>query len=217
MHQIAVIGIGHFGYTLATQLAEKKCQVIAIDIDPDKIHDIKDRVTQAVVADALDREALEQVGVKDCDVACVSLGERIDVSILVTLYLKELGVKRIITKATSDAHGRALSRVGATEIIFPEKDMAIRLAQSLVSPDVLEFIRVSDDFNIIEFASPEDYYGKTIREMNLRKKYGIQILAIRNPLDGSVNVVPSPDYKVRPDDVLIVIGGTQALEKFTHR
>lgn len=217
MRQVAVIGIGSFGSTLAAQLAEKKCEVLAIDINREKVDDIKDKVTQAVVADASDRNTLIELGVKDCDVACVSLGEKVDVSILVTLQLKELGVKRIISKASSEIHGRALKLVGATEVIFPEKDEAIRLANSLVNPDVLEFVKVSDEFNIIELAAPQQFFNHTIQELQLRKKYGVQVLAIRNPLDGSVNVVPSPEYKFRPDDVLIVIGETQALEKFTER
>lgn len=217
MRQIAVIGIGNFGFTLATELAAKKCHVIVVDIDKEKIQDVKDKVAQAVVADASDRQVLEEIGIKDCDAAFVSLSEKIDASILVTLHLKELGVKRIVAKASSDAHGRALSKVGATEVIFPEKDEAKRLAQSLVNPDVLEFVKVSEDFNITELAAPEEYFGKSLKDLQLRKKFGIQILAIRNPLDGSVTVVPAPDYKLKPDDVLIVIGETQALEKFTRR
>lgn len=217
MRQIAVIGLGNFGMTLATKLAEKKCQVLAVDVDKEKVQDVKDKVTQAVVADASERAALEELRIKDYDVACVSLGEKVDTSLLVTLHLKELGVKRIITKATSDAHGRALELVGATEIIFPEKDAAVRLASSLITPDVIDMIKVSEDFNIIEVAAPEQFYQKSLKETQLRKKYGIQVLAIRNPLDGSVNVVPSPDYKIRPDDVLIVIGETQALEKLGGR
>lgn len=217
MRQVVVIGLGSFGSILAAALAEKKCHVLAVDSDREKIQDIKDKVTQAVVADASDREALEELGVKDFDVACVCVGEKIDVSILVTLHLKELGVKRIIAKATSDAHGRALTHVGATEIIFPEKDEAIHLANSLVTPDVLEMIRVSEEFNIVEVAAPEEFYQKSLKDLQLRKKYGIQVIATRNPLDGSVNVAPSPDYKIRPDDVLIVLGETQALEKFGQR
>ncbi len=216
MRQILVIGIGSFGYTLATQLAEKKCEVVVIDSNREKIQDIKDQVTQAVVADASDKNVLEELGVRDVDVACVCLGEKIDVSILVTLFLKELGVKRIIAKATSDEHGRALRLVGATQIVYPEKDEAIQLAQNLVSPDVLDFIRVSEEFNIVEIAAPEAFFNSTLRELNLRKRYGVQVLAIRNPLDGSVHVVPSPDHKIKPDDVLIVIGETQALRKFSE-
>src|SRR3989338_9155789 len=213
MRHILIIGIGNFGYTLASRLAERKCEVLVIDSDREKIQDIKDKVSQAIVAEASDRDVLLEIGAKDVDVACVCLGEKIDVSILVTLFLKELGVKRIIAKASSDAHGRALNLVGATQVIFPEKDEAERLANSLVSPGIMDFIRVSEEFNIVELAAPEDFYNQSFRDLQLRKKYGIQVLAIKNPLDGSVHVVPSPDYKIRPDDVMIVIGETQALKR----
>lgn len=215
MRQILVVGAGSFGSTLAMKLAERKCEVTVIDNDREKIQDIKDKVTQAIFADASDKHVLQQLGVKDVDVACVSLGERVDVSILVTLFLKELGVKRIIVKASSDDHKRALMLVGATQVVQPEKDEAERLSNSLVSPDVLEYLKVSDEFNIAEIAAQDEFFGKSLRDLKLRSKFGLQVLAIKNPLDGSVHMVPSPDYKIRPDDVLIVMGESQAIQKLT--
>lgn len=215
MRQVLVIGVGHFGYTLATKLAERRCEVVVVDSDREKIQDIKDDVSQAVVANASDKDALIEIGAKNFDIACVCLGEQVDVSILLTLFLKELGVKRIIAKASSDDHGRVLSMVGATTVIFPEKDEALRLANNLVSSEVLDFARISEDLAIVELAAAKEFYGKTLRELNLRKKFGIQVLAVKNPLDGIAHTVPAPDFKIRPDDVLFIIGDQESLQKFS--
>jgi len=215
MKQVIVIGLGNFGYTLATNLATEKCEVLAIDRNREKIQQIKDSVTRAVLADAADKETLAELGIRDADVAVVSLGDRIDVSILVTLFLKELGVKRILAKAISDDHGKVLKLVGANEIIFPEKDEAIKLAKSLIAPDILEYIKLSEDYSVAEIAAPEKFYAKSLKELQLRTKYGMEVLAIRRPLEGTLNVVPSPDYKIQPDDSLVVIGENKSLERFS--
>ncbi|MDD5084419.1 MAG: TrkA family potassium uptake protein [Candidatus Omnitrophica bacterium] len=214
MKQIVVIGLGNFGYTLATSLAEGKCEVLALDRDRERIQQIKDFVTRAVVADAADKDALAELGINDADVAIVSLGDRIDVSILVTLFLKELGVKRILAKAVSDDHGKVLRLVGANEIIFPEKDEAVKLAASLIVPDILEYIRLSEDYSVVEIAAPEKFYSKSLKELQFRTKYGIEVLAIRRPLEGTLNIIPSPDYKIQPDDCLVLIGENKNIEKF---
>ena len=212
MRQVLVIGAGNFGFTLAAELAEKKIDVIVIDSNQERAQEIKDSVSQVIVADATHKDVLDKFA-RDIDVAVVSLGEKIDSSILVTLFLKEIGVKRIIAKASSIDHGKVLKIVGANDVVFPERDEALRLATSLVSPDILDFIQLSDEFNIVEVAVPDKFVKKSIDALDLRKKYGMQILAIKNPLDGKINVLPSPDYKFRPDDVMIVIGDIDSLQK----
>ncbi|MBI4398477.1 MAG: TrkA family potassium uptake protein [Candidatus Omnitrophica bacterium] len=212
MKQIAVIGLGNFGFTLATALAEKKCEVLAIDLNKERVQDIKDKVAKSIVGDATDRDLLNELGVKDVDVAVVSLGDRIDFSVIVTLYLKEMGVQRIIAKAVSTEHAKILHLVGASEVIFPERDEALRLASSLFSGDVLDLIKLSEDFSILELAAPDKYAGKTIKELKLRTKLGIEVLAIRKPLEGALKMLPGADTKIAPDDVLVVLGENRKLK-----
>lgn len=213
MKEVLIIGAGNFGATLAAQLSAKKCEVTVIELNKNNAQEIKDKVNRVVVADATHKDVLGKFG-KDADIAIVSLGDKIDSSILITLFLKEMGIKRIIAKATSVDHGKALSLVGAHQTVYPERDEAVRLATSLMSPDVLDFIQLSDEFNIVEIIVPENLTKKSIEESDIRKKYGVQILAIKNPLDGRVQVLPSPQYVFQPDDVMIVIGETESLEKF---
>ena len=212
MKQALVIGAGNFGFTIAAELATKDCEVIVIEQNAERAQDIKDKVMQVVVADATHKDVLTKFG-KGVDVAIVSLGDKVDSSILVTHFLKEIGVKRIIAKATSGDHAKVLKIVGATQTVFPERDEAMRLGTSLVTPDVLDLIHLSDEFNIVEIAVPDDFLKKSIKSLDLRKKFGFQILAIKNPLDGKVDILPAPDYQFRPDDVMVVIGDTASLER----
>ncbi|MCB9799127.1 MAG: TrkA family potassium uptake protein [Candidatus Omnitrophica bacterium] len=212
--QVLVIGAGNFGATVAVQMAAKKCEVVVIDNDSEKLAEIKDHVGQVIVGDATDKSLIEKFS-KEMDVVVVSLGEIIDASILITHHLKEAGVKRIIAKAASRDHGQILKIIGATQVVFPERDEAIRLVTNLISPHVLDVVKLSEDLNLVEVAVPESFVGKSMRNMDLRKKYGIQILAIKNPLDGSTQVLPSPDYIFQADDIIIVIGELEGLDRFS--
>lgn len=212
MAHALVIGAGNFGFTLATELAKRNRETVVIDTDPDKAQDIKHLVSRVIVADASDREVLEEFA-KDADMAVVCLGEKVDSSILITHFLKEIGVKRIIAKATSVDHGKILKVIGANEVVFPERDEAIRLATSLVSTNVLDLFHISEEFNIVEIAVPKEFVGKTICELDLRKKYQLQILGVKNPLTGKVNLLPISDYLFQADDILIVVGDTSNLAK----
>jgi len=214
MKKVALIGIGKFGTTLALSLSEKGCDVLAIDQDKDRIDALKDKVTQPVAADALDKSVLEKLGVHEADVVVVSLGGHIDSSVLACLYLHELGVKKIIVKAVGEDHAKVLKAVGAHEVLIPERDEALRLANTIVSPNILESIQLSDEYGIVEVAAPEKYFFKTLRKLEIRRKFEVHVLGIHKPLEGSLNVVPPPDYEIRPDDVLIVIGENRNLEKF---
>jgi len=212
MAHALVIGAGNFGFTLATELAKRNRETVVIDTDPDKAQDIKHLVSRVIVADASDREVLEEFA-KDADMAVVCLGEKVDSSILITHFLKEIGVKRIIAKATSVDHGKILKVIGANEVVFPERDEAIRLATSLVSTNVLDLFHISEEFNIVEIAVTKEFVGKTICELDLRKKYQLQILGVKNPLTGKVNLLPISDYLFQADDILIVVGDTSNLAK----
>lgn len=213
MKQVLVVGLGNFGYTLAINLASRKCDVLAVDIDKDKVQSIKNEVSQAICADVSDRDFFSDLGVKDVDIAVISLGSKIDLSIMVTLYLKELGVKRIMTKSVSDDHAKVLRSVGATDIVFPEKDEAIRLAQSIASADILEFIRLSEDYSVVEIAAPKNFIAKSLKDLQIRTRYKVEVLGIRNVLKGKMRIVPPPDYVIEPDDTLIVVGEHDKIEK----
>jgi trk system potassium uptake protein len=213
MAQIAVIGLGRFGFHVAKQLHLAGHEVMAIDLDEEHVQRIKDFSSRAVVLDARDRERLEALGVRDFDVVVVSLGERIDVSAIVTLHLKEWGVKRIITKAGSDDHAKLLELIGVTEIVFPEREAAERLAYRMTSANLLEFLPLGEKFSIHEIAPPDPFIGHTLVELKLRNRYGIQVLGIRDVLTHEVHVNPAADFRLKDSDAMIVLGDNQALDK----
>ena len=212
MQQVLVIGLGHFGSALVEEFINKGCEVVVIENDKEKGEKVKDIVSQVVIADATNKDLLAQFA-KDMDYVIVCLGDRIDSSVLITYYLKELGVMRIMAKASSPEHGEILKVVGAHDVIYPERDTARRLVTSLTSPNVLEFVKLAEGFEIVEIAVPEDFVKHSIKELQLRNKYGIEILAVKNPLTGEVKVMPSPDYVFKADDVIIAIGDIQSIQK----
>lgn len=215
MKKILVIGLGSFGFYLAQELAKKKCEVVALDNARGKIQDIKDLVTHAIVGNAADKDVLSEIGVKDFDMVCVCIGEQTATSILLTNYLKEIGVKRIMAKAADDDHARVLHLVGATDVIFPEKDEAVRFASTVLNPDILDTIRLSELYDVSEVVTPEKFYDKSLRDLDLRDKYGVQVLAIKNVLREELNINPPPDTQLKPDDILILLGDTESLQKFS--
>jgi len=213
MGQFAVIGLGNFGYYLGSYLYEKGHEIIALDISKSQVQKSKDVVSQAVVADATDREALESLGISQVDAAVVCIGTRMQASILATLHLKELGIKRILAKATSEEHGRILKKVGASEIFFPEKDLAIGVASRLDNPNMLDYLPFIEGYSIVELAPPKEYVGKTLKELDLINRFGIQVLAIKEILPKGLILIPGADFQVKDSDALIVLGPNEALEK----
>ncbi|PIQ85550.1 MAG: potassium uptake system protein [Candidatus Omnitrophica bacterium CG11_big_fil_rev_8_21_14_0_20_45_26] len=211
-----VIGAGNFGATVAVEMAAKECEVVLIDIDQEKLDDLKDNVGQVVIGNAKDRDLLEKFA-RDMDVVVVSLGDIVDASVLVTHHLKDLGTKRIIAKAISDDHGKILKIIGAHQVVFPERDEAIRLVSSLVSPDVLDVVRLSEDKSVVEVAVPQEFIGKSIEALDLRNRYGFHVLAVKNPLKGNLKVVPEPKYQFQPDDVMIVVGEDDQITKLRQK
>lgn len=213
MRKFAIIGLSSFGFYLSKFLSERQFKVMAIDKDESIIEKVKPFATKAVIADARDKETLESLGINDFDVVVVSLGGQIDSSILVTLYLKELKVKEIIAKATTEDHGKILDRIGATTVIFPEKDMAYRVARSIASINVLDVIPLSDGISILEFGPPSHFLGKTIKELNIRQRYGIQIIVIKEVVPENVVIVPTPDHTIKDSDILIGVGKDDDFQK----
>jgi len=204
--RVIVVGLGIFGFNIAKELYESGLEVIAIDKHKETIQKIKDFSTRAILADATDKELLETIGIQEDDVVIVSFGEDLAASTLLTLHLKEFNVKEIIVKAPNEDHKRILEKVGATEVIIPEKEMASKVAKSLISPNVLDYIPLSQDYTISEIAPPSSFLGKTIGELQLRKKHHIGVIASRDVLTDQIQIIPSADFVIKDSDILVVIG-----------
>jgi len=216
MKQFVVVGLGNFGFTVASRLAQIGHQVLAADSNPTIIEHIKDSVTQAVVIDAKDKSALAEVVSDAIDAAVVGLGDSIEASLLCVLYLKELGVKRIIAKASSDDHGRILESIGTSEVIYPERNSALRLAEKLNAPtSVLDYIELSPEYSIIDVATPDDFVGKTLKQLQLPKKQGVLVIAVRSVMKNGIQLLPPADYKFEPDTIITVIGRYEDLNRLT--
>ena len=213
MGQFAIVGIGNFGYYLARHLFEKGHEVVALDLKQTQVQKEKDFVSMAVVADGTDREALESLGIKEVDSAVVSIGTRMQASILATLHLKEIGVKHILAKAVSEEHGRILSKIGAHEIIFPEKDLAISVAGRLDNPNILDYLPFINGYSIVELAPPEEFVGKSLKELNLINRFGVQVLAIKEIIPKRHTLIPTGNFLVKDGDALIVLGPDEDLKK----
>ena len=210
MKSYIVIGLGRFGSQAAKRLCELGCEVLAIDCNSDLVQPISGVVTQAVVADARDKEVLRALGAKDFECAIVAIGTNLADSVLATMNLKELGVPYIVCKASDETHRQVLMKLGADRVVIPEHEQADRLAKSLSSPNVLEYIELSDEHGIVEIPAPKSWQGKSLKELNVRAKLGVNIIAIET--DGRINVSPSADYKIAQNDIMVVLGDTAALE-----
>lgn len=215
MRRFAVIGLGHFGLNVAKRLYEDGHDVIAIDLNKELVQEVKESSSQAIVADVSERDTLESIGVQDVDVAVVSLGEKLDASILVTLYLKEMGVGQIIVKALTDDHAKVLKMIGATELIFPEKDMAIRVAERLSTPSVLDQIEFMDGYSVVEIEAPKQFWGVALREAEIRNEYGLSVVLIRKRGEKeAILVAPKATDIMSEGDILVLLGADDDIEKF---
>lgn len=214
-----VIGLGRFGTAISTTLAELGHDVIGVDSSDDRVRQLADVIPQAVQLDATDAKALRAAGIADVDVAVVSIGENIESSLLAVMLLHELGVRTVVAKAVTPLHGRILERLGVARVVFPERDMAIRLAHSLVMPNVLDYVELSRDFSFVELPAPLAFVDHTLRQLELRPKYGLTLIAIkrRAPDGGEVtNVAPSAEEVIRRDDILVLLGSNARLADFSR-
>lgn len=212
--QFVIIGLGRFGSSIAKTLYSLGNDVLAIDADEDVIQNIADSVTHAVQADATDENSLRTLGISNFDVAVVTIGSKVQASIMAALLAKDLGVKYILAKAHNELHAKVLKKIGVDRVIFPERDMGVRVAHNLVSTNILDYIELSSDYSIAEIASPEEWYGKTLNELNMRSKYGINIMAIKK--NKEVNISPSADDTVEEGDVIVAIGGIEELNELEN-
>lgn len=222
----AVIGLGRFGYSVAESLVQKGCEVLAIDSEEAKIQSISDSATFAVQCDATDERALKAVSTQNVDVAVVSIGENIEASILIVQTLTEMGIKSIIAKAVTNAHGKILSNLGVTEVIYPERDAAIRLAHRLVSPEVLDYLELAPGYSVEEVAVPDRFSGMSIEETKIRELHNLNIIGIKKQVNRMIkgklkkedtfNFTPSPDDMIEKGDVLVMIGKEHDLDGFSN-
>ena len=210
MKSYVVIGLGRFGQTLARQLCMLGAEVLAIDISNDLVQQVADDVTHAVVGDAQDKEVLRALGVRDFDCAIVAIGSDLAASVLTVMNLQELEVPYIICKAHDETHRRVLEKLGVNRVVIPEQENAARLARSLNSHNVLDYIELSEDYGILEIPAPKSWIGKTLKELNIRAKLGVNIIAVES--GEKTNVSPSADYLIQAGDIMVVLGDNYSLE-----
>lgn len=212
MREFAVIGLGNFGATVARELSRLKCKVTAIDGDKARVHSVQDEIHMAILADATDREFLQNLEVDKFDCFVVSTGENTHASILITLHLKELGAKRIIVKAKSDDHAKVLMKVGATQAIIPEKQAATRIAHSITESNLIDFLPLTGEFYVAELAPPAKFAGKSLKELKIRTKYNVLIVAVKDST-GKLIFVPGGEYQVKSSDILLILGEAGNIEQ----
>ncbi|MCU0573178.1 MAG: TrkA family potassium uptake protein [Syntrophobacteraceae bacterium] len=213
MKRFAVIGLGKFGFHMARVLFEEGNEVIAIDKDPDRVQTIDPYCTEAIVLDASEKEKIRSLGLDEMDAVVVSIGSDVSKSVLLTLYLQEIGVKKVLAKAMDEDHAKVLMKVGATEVIHPEKAMAVKVAQGLSRPNILDFIPLSEDFNLLQIAPPSAFIGKSLKQLDLRARYNVHVIAIEEVLTENFVLVPPADFVIKDSDILIVLGRSQDVRR----
>ena len=211
MKSYIVIGLGRFGSEVAIRLCQLGCEVLAVDKDAEPVQQISNEVTHAVVADARDVSVLRALGGADFDCGIVAIGDNLAESVLATMSLKELGIPMVVCKAHDEVHSQVLKKLGADRVVIPEKENAQRLAKSLSSENVLDYIELSDDYGIIDVPAPRSWQGKNLRELNVRAQLGVNILAIKRA--GKINVSPAADFVIEAEDVMVILGDNQALRR----
>ena len=209
--QFVVVGLGRFGATLAATLCANGAEVLAIDIDDERVENLRDHVTHCVQANGMNREALVQLGVRDFDVAVVTIAGDLRASCMTTMLMKELGVTYVAARAQDEIHGRMLTKLGADKVIFPERDMGKRVAHNLMAGNILDFIELSPDYSMVEIQPLQEWNGKTLAQLDLRKRLGINVIAIRR--DGHVDPSPMPGTVLSVNDRMLVLAGQDIITK----
>ncbi|MFB5267184.1 potassium channel family protein [Paenibacillus enshidis] len=212
IQQFVIIGLGRFGSSLGLQLMEMGYEVLGIDRDEDVVEEMSEHLTHAVAGDATDEQLLRSIGVRNMDCGIVAIGDDIQMSILATILLKELGIKTVVAKAISKLHGRALEKLGVDRIVYPERDMGIRVAHQLVTPNLLDYLQLSKDYTIAELNVPACLNGKTLSELNTRTRFGCSIVAIHT--SNGVLIAPTAMDKVHRDDIMVIIGTNDNIGRF---
>jgi trk system potassium uptake protein TrkA len=209
--QVLVVGLGRFGTSLAKTLSMLGCQVMAIDSRQENVEALADNVTQALQMDASDEQAFKQIGAGNFDVAVVATGGDQNASVIVTLMCKEVGIPLVVAKANSELHAKILYKIGADKVVFPERDMGVRVARTLFSQSVLDLIELTDDYSIIEIRAPKSWVGKSLIDLDLRSRFNLNVVAIKTKED--VFTVPGGTDVFQEGDVVVLIGNTRSIER----
>ncbi|MDF2717359.1 MAG: potassium uptake system protein [Paenibacillus sp.] len=212
MKQFAVIGLGRFGSSLAKELVSQGFEVLGIDRDEETVDEMADILTHAIVADSTEEETLRSIGIRNFDCAIVAIGDDIQASIMTAILLKDLGVKMVVAKALTELHGKVLERLGVDRVIYPERDMGIRVAHQLVNPNLLDYIELSKDYTIVELSVPGKLNGVTLKELDPRAKYGCSVVAI-NKASGVI-IAPAATDVINERDIMVIIGTNKQIESF---
>jgi len=213
MKRCIVVGLGIFGNNIVRELSDKGFEVIAIDKSKEAVQRVRDLASKAIVADGTDKEIMDQIGIHEDDTVIISFGEDLAAATLITLHLKQLKVKSIIVKAPNEEHKMILEKVGATDVIIPEKEVAIKVARSLLSPNIFDYLPLSDDYMIYEMAPPESFLGKTIADLQLRSQYNIMVIAVKDLLTDKVFTLPPAHFVVKDGQMLVLVGKMTDIEK----
>jgi len=209
--QFVVIGLGRFGSSVATTLSEMGYEVLGIDIDEKRVHEHLDVITHVVQADATDEHALKALGIRNFDIVVIAIGEDIQASIMATLIIKEMGVPMVVVKARNELHRKLLKKLGADKVIFPERDMGVRVAHNLISPNILDFIEFAEDYSLADISVPPSMVGKSLAELNIRARYGCNVIAIKS--GKHINIAPRAEDRLQAGDVMVVIGHNDDLQR----
>lgn len=210
MKQFAVIGLGRFGTSVASNLFQQGYDVLAIDVSEERTQKFSDEATHVVQADSTNESALKALGIRNFDVVVVAIGEDVQANVMTTLLLKELGVPYVVAKARNSVHGRMLEKIGADKVVYPERDMGVRIAHNIISRNVLDYIELSPNLSIVEVTAPKELINKTLVQANLRPRYGINVVAIKR--GDNLNVSPKAEDIILEDDILVVIGGNNGIQ-----
>nr|WP_239587667.1 TrkA family potassium uptake protein [Bacillus pakistanensis] len=213
--EFVVVGLGRFGGSIVRSLSEQGLEVMAIDQDEEKVNEFSSIASHAVVADSTDESVLKSLGIRNFDHVIVAIGEDIQSSILTTLMLKEIGVKNITVKAQNDYHEKVLRKIGADQVVHPERDMGKRIANNIISNNVLDYLELSDEHSIVEIVANERLDGNSLIDLDIRAKYGLNIVAIKR--DKDIIVSPQADESVLKGDILIVIGADSDISRFEKK
>lgn len=213
--EFAVIGLGRFGGSICNELSMEGMEVLAIDRDEEKVNEFKNIASHAVVADTTDEEVLKEIGIRNFEHVIVAIGENIQASILTTVILVDLDIKEITVKAQNENHEKILKKIGANRVVHPERDMGKRLAHSIISHNFIDYLELSDEYSIIEVKASEKIIGKSLDDLQIRKKFGCNVIAIRR--DDYIDVSPRANERFEKNDVLILVGGDQDLLHFERQ
>lgn len=220
----AVIGLGTFGSAVALELAKRGYEVFACDRDPEKIEQIGSELANAVELEATDEKSLRDAGLDEVDTALVSFGDSISDSLLVTMLLKEIGVKEVVVKVTDERHAMLVRRIGADRVVFPERDMATRLVENILSPHIFDFIELSEEYSLMEIAAPKKMIGKKLTDLHLRKRFSVNVIAIKSKvpvvnkkglpdIEEKINIAPGAEDEIKEGDTLVILGRDKDIEK----